>query len=152
MAATATTRTLADVIGLAEGADEVLEYLDRQVSVPVLGAPQAQGDVIVVPVLGDPALGYIGEGHPSSVRPVPAGGVPVVRGENGGHTHHLIADGDVAWRGGAEGRQELGRLVVHSGAAYLLHPEHGATGVAPGDYVIRRQREFRPEADVLVAD
>jgi len=25
--------------------------------------------------------------------------------------------------------------------AYLIHPEHGATGIAPGRYVIRRQRE-----------
>jgi hypothetical protein len=25
--------------------------------------------------------------------------------------------------------------------AYLIHPEHGATGIAPGTYVIRRQRE-----------
>lgn len=25
--------------------------------------------------------------------------------------------------------------------AYLIHPEHGATGMAPGRYVIGRQRE-----------
>ena len=25
--------------------------------------------------------------------------------------------------------------------AYLIHPEHGATGIAPGRYVIGRQRE-----------
>jgi hypothetical protein len=39
--------------------------------------------------------------------------------------------------------------------AYLIHPEHGGTGVAPGRWLVRRQQErgagFRPRP-VLVAD
>ena len=33
-----------------------------------------------------------------------------------------------------------------TGAAYLIHPEHGGSGIAPGTYVIRRQRERRGAA------
>lgn len=50
------------------------------------------------------------------------------------------------------------RLVVigafHASAvAYLLHPEHGATGCPPGKYVIRRQREYAERRGTyLVAD
>ena len=36
--------------------------------------------------------------------------------------------------------------------AYLLHPEHGATGCTPGTYVIRRQREHEGHRARLVAD
>ncbi|MET4050650.1 hypothetical protein ABIB34_004436 [Rhodococcus sp. UYP5] len=40
--------------------------------------------------------------------------------------------------------------------AYLIHPEHGATGIAPGRYVIGRQRERGRggyfESTQLVAD
>jgi hypothetical protein len=40
--------------------------------------------------------------------------------------------------------------------AYLIHPEHGATGIAPGRYVIGRQQEFdmsiRRERSLTIAD
>lgn len=35
---------------------------------------------------------------------------------------------------------------------YLLHPEHGASGCAPGSYVVRRQREREDPHARLVAD
>jgi hypothetical protein len=131
--------TLEDVTRLADA--EVLEHLDRQVDVPVLAGPQPQGDIIVIPAAGQPAA-----------TPVPAAGVAVVRGENGGNTHLLIGDGPVCWDAGRPGAQTLGRLTVQTTAtAFLLHPEHGAAGVAPGTYVIRRQREQADEVR-LVAD
>lgn len=37
-------------------------------------------------------------------------------------------------------RLALGALRT-TGAAYLIHPEHCGSGIAPGNYVIRRQRE-----------
>ncbi|MDL2079079.1 hypothetical protein QNN03_21825 [Streptomyces sp. GXMU-J15] len=34
-------------------------------------------------------------------------------------------------------------MAVHEGAtAYILHPEHGAMGHAPGTYLVRRQAEL----------
>jgi len=32
-------------------------------------------------------------------------------------------------------------VLAATGVAYLVHPEHGGSGIAPGTYVIRRQRE-----------
>jgi len=132
--------TLADVIG-RHGVD-VLDHLDRQLEVPVLTGLQAQGDIIVVP-------GYkAGIGTHVASNPVPAGGVAVVRGENGGNTHTLLADGAVSWDvvdRPANGL-DLGILTVADGAtAFLAHPEHGYAGVGTGTYVIRRQREQADE-------
>jgi len=121
---------------------DVLEHLDRQVSVPVVDGLQTQGDVIIIPwqMNGDVWI------EPTT--PVPAEGVAVVRGENGGNTHLLLAEGQVTFETRHAGPTglNLGALTVCEGAvAYLAHPEHGYTGIAPGDYVIRRQREQADE-------
>lgn len=135
--------TLDDV---ARRADlDLLDHLDTQVTVPVLADPQAQGDLIVIPVTNPTIAGLI-------TTPLPQAGVPVVRGENGGHTHHLIGDGPVCWSPQRDGAQTLGVLTIPTDStAYLVHPEHGAAGIAPGTYVLRRQREQADEAR-LVAD
>lgn len=126
---------------------DVDEHLDRAITIPVLDGLQAQGDIIVVPAdiagVDSPAL-----------TPVPREGVPVVRGENGGNTHLLLAEGDVTFDGYTPNRQELllGTLTVGVGSvAHLAHPEHGYASIAPGTYVIRRQREQADEVR-LVAD
>lgn len=126
---------------------DVDEHLDRAITIPVLDGLQAQGDIIVVPAdiagVDSPAL-----------TPVPRAGVPVVRGENGGNTHLLLAEGDVTFDGHTPDRQELllGTLTVGVGSvAHLAHPEHGYASIAPGTYVIRRQREQADEVR-LVAD
>ena len=135
-----TVRTLDEVAQLA--AVTVLDHLDAQVDVPVLTDPQAQGDLIVIP----------GPATPVATTPVPAAGVPVVRGENGGNTHLLIGDGPVHFDDGTAGAQTLGVLTVPDrSTAYLIHPEHGATGIGAGTYVVRRQREQADEIR-LVAD
>lgn len=116
---------------------DVLEHLDRDVTVPVIAGLQAQGDIIVIPAaMSRPAQ--------TATTAVPKDGVAVVRGENGGNTHLLLPDGDVRWDAAAPraGELRLGVLTVAAGSTgYLAHPEHGYTGIAPGTYEIRRQRE-----------
>lgn len=138
------TATLAQVID-RHGVD-VLAHLDRQIEVPIVAGLQAQGDVIVIPVV-------IADARPAKT-PVPKTGIPVVQGENGGNTHLLLAEGaayfDQIPR--SDTGLDLGVLTVTAGAtAYLAHPEHGYTGIAPGTYVIRRQRE-QADAIRLVQD
>lgn len=143
-------KTLADLID-RHGVD-VLEHLDRDASVPVHSGVQLQGDVAVIP-----AALLRGRPDISRAKPVPAAGVPVVRGENGGNTHLLIADGPgITWSPAPERRDptalDLGVLTIPAGStAYLAHPEHAYTGIAPGQYVIHRQRE-QAEQVRLVAD
>lgn len=109
-------------------------HLDRQALIPVLAGLQAQGDVLVVPrPRREPAEA-----------PVAREGVAVVRGEFGGNTHTLLAEGDVRFDAVPEGEEslDLGVLTVAEGAvAYLAHPEHAYSGIASGTYVLRRQRE-----------
>jgi hypothetical protein len=121
---------------------EIPAHLIAEAEVPVLAGLQFQGDVAIVPTRPGKTAAQL----------VPPAGVPVVRGEAGGHTHLLVADGPVLWNPAQTGGLALGLVVVPDGAvAYLLHPEHGAMGMAPGSYILRRQRE---QADVIrvVAD
>lgn len=127
------TRQLDELIS-THGID-IEEHLDRQARIPVLSGLQRQGDVIVVP-------------SPEAVAttPVPRAGVPVVRGVEGGHTHALVASGDVRCDLAASAGSDdlcIATLVVSPGAvAYLAHPEHGYSAIAPGAYELRRQREL----------
>jgi len=136
------------VLTLGEAIDrfdvDVLEHLDRQMTVPVLSGLQLQGDVAVVPTGANPKSGT----------EVPAEGIPVVRGENGGNTHLLLAEGDVRYNvlTPDPGVLSIGVLSVPEDAtAFLAHPEHGYLGIGPGVYEIRRQRE-QAEEQRLVAD
>lgn len=115
---------------------DVDDHLDRDELVPTLTGLQLQGDVAVIPTRTR------GAG-----RAVPAAGVPVVRGENGGNTHLLLPGPGVTWEPATGGGNplDLGTLTVGS-VAYLAHPEHGYLGVGPGTYTIRRQRE---QADAI---
>lgn len=115
---------------------DVHEHLDRALEIPALAGLQRQGDVIVIPA------------DVEATTPVPVAGVPVVRGEAGGNTHALLADGDVRCdvREASATNLLLAHLTVAEGAtAYLAHPEHGYSAIAPGSYVIRRQREMADE-------
>lgn len=108
----------------------VPEHLEADAEIPVICGLQVQGDIAIVPTRPGRDAG----------RPVPPNGVPVVRGEAGGNTHLLVAAGAVSWRPSSD--VELGTVTVEDGAVgYLLHPEHGANGLAPGTYRLRRQRE-----------
>ena len=126
---------------------QVLEHLERDADVPVLDGLQAQGDLLVVP-----GAHKVQGNHRDGSCDVPAAGVAVIEATGGGHEHRLFASepGTAFWFPAAGGGQALGVLEVIE-PAYLLHPEHGATGIAPGRYELRRQREQADE-ERLVAD
>ena len=131
---------------------DVLGHLEREVTIPVTGGLQAQGDLMVVPLAELPGVG-IGTG--AYWREVPPAGIEVLRSAAGGNPHTLVADpGTGRWTISVVDRAglALGALTT-TGVAYLIHPEHGASGIAPGGYVIRRQRERGDRtASRLVAD
>lgn len=127
---------------------EVLEHLDREVEIPVLNGPQSQGDVRIRPAH---ATRVTVRGGWTMVKPA---GVTVVEGGAGGHPHHLMPSlaGTLQWTTDVSDPEGLAVGVLECTApAYLLHPEHGGSGIAPGRHVIRRQRQ---QADVerLVED
>jgi hypothetical protein len=142
--------TLADLTGRT-GFD-VLGHLEREVTIPVTDGLQAQGDLIVVPLAEFRGV-FIG---PDAYwREVPPAGIEVLRSAAGGNPHTLVADpGTARWTISVADRSglALGALTT-TGVAYLIHPEHGASGIAPGRYVIGRQRERGDRAaSRLVAD
>lgn len=130
---------LTDTVDLSAIADAL--------DIPVTSGLQHQGDVSVVPAH------MVRDYAPASTL-VPRRGVPVVRGESGGNTHLLLADGPVMFdpRPASASDLTLGCLTVPAGStAWLDHPEHGNSGVGPGNYVIRRKREQADELR-LIAD
>jgi hypothetical protein len=132
------TVTLADLT--ARTGLNVLGHLEREMTIPVTGGLQAQGDLIVIPLslLNDVVIW-----REAPWRDVPGQGIDVLRAAAGGNPHTLVADpGTCRWTTGVRDPAglALGALTT-TGVAYLLHPEHGGSGIAPGSYLIRRQRE-----------
>jgi hypothetical protein len=144
---TVTLASLAQQTGLA-----VLDHLEQSVRIPVVDGLQAQGDLIVIP------LAMLAP----SVRPwqdcpwtdVPPEGVELLRGGSGGNPHTLVADrGTCRWTTRVTDPDGLAIGIFEATEpVYLLHPEHGASGCAPGAYVVRRQREREGQRARLVAD
>ncbi|WP_393915982.1 hypothetical protein [Halostreptopolyspora alba] len=133
------TMTLAQ-LGERSG-QNIPDHLERATTVPVIDAPQAQGDLLVIPyrlVEDDVHL------PPAQWTAVPPEGIELLRSTTGGNPHTLVADpGTCHWAsGGVEDRTQLALGALRTtGPAYLIHAEHGGTGIAPGTYVVRRQRE-----------
>jgi hypothetical protein len=122
---------------------EIPAHLEADAEVPVVSGAQRQGDVICLPMR---------PGNVANLKPIPAEGIIVVRGEAGGNTHRLMADGPCFWAPSQTRDATQGSLVVEDGGtAYLIHEEHGAQGIAPGHYTLRRQQE-QAEIARLVAD
>jgi len=120
---------------------DVHDHLDRQITIPILTGLQRQGDVLVIP-----------NKNATATTPVPADGVPVVRGENGGNTHAIVAEGPVFCdlRTATARDLTLALLTVPEGStAHLAHPEHGYMSIGTGNYTIRRQREQAEELRVV---
>jgi len=111
---------------------DVLDYLDRQATIPVLDEPQIQGDISIRPVTGKKATTAL-----------PVKGVVVATGREG-HEHRLVGDGffDLA----RSASLMIGTLTVpDGGVAHLAHDQHGYMGIAPGTYRIGSQREYAGE-------
>nr|BFE38054.1 hypothetical protein GCM10010200_103050 [Actinomadura rugatobispora] len=120
---------------------DVLDHLEREAAVPVVDGLQAQGDLIVIPfAMVEDAVRLP---DPKRWRRVPAAGVELLRGAAGGNAHTLVADpGACTWTTDLYDREALALGAFRATeVVYLLHPEHGGSGVAPGTYVVRRQRE-----------
>lgn len=128
-----TTMTVAEAE--ARFGHDIDEHLARDLVIPVHTGPQRQGDLLFVP------------GGTPATTPIPRAGYPVIRGENGGHTHALHTDtGECFYTpsGRAEGR--LGVLTVaDDSTAVLAHSEHGFMAFGPGTYTVTRQREQADE-------
>jgi len=118
---------------------DVPAHLEADADVPILSAPQAQGDVLIFPA-SPPA--------DATWETLTGDGVPVVHGEASGHTHWLHPGFDspgIRWAAAADSDElTLGHLTVPEGqSALLIHTEeHGANGVGPGTYALHRKREF----------
>jgi hypothetical protein len=141
-----TTLTLADLT--ARTGLDVLRHLEREVTIPVIDGIQAQGDLLVIPIAvlaPDAQWSYRNVEIVDSAhwREVPGVGIEVLRAGTGGNPHTLVADpGTCRWTTGVRDPERLALGALRTtGVAYLIHPEHGGSGIAPGCYVIRRQRE-----------
>jgi hypothetical protein len=120
---------------------DVLDHLEREAAIPVTGRLQAQGDLIVIPFAW--LDGQVEFWPGARWQPVPAAGLVLLRSAAGSNPHTLVADpGRCEWTTGVADRTGLGLgALTTAGVAYLLHPEHGGAGIAPGTYLVRRQRE-----------
>lgn len=130
---------------------DVLEHLDRDAGIPILDSLQAQGDLLLAPIAELADQVHV----PDTARwvPVRAAGVEVLRGTAMGNSHTLIADPGVCrWTTDVIDATDLAIGVLEATApVYLAHSEHGYAGIAPGTYVVRRQRE-EADGDRFVAD
>ncbi|MDT7786075.1 MAG: hypothetical protein QOF58_4494 [Pseudonocardiales bacterium] len=112
---------------------DALDHLERESTIPVVDGLQAQGDLIVIPfaMLADAP-------DQNTSRWVPAEGIHLIAGEDGRNPHVLVADpGTCTWSAAEE--QDVA-VIENTEPVYLLHPEHGGTGIAPGEWLVRRQR------------
>lgn len=101
-----------------------------------------QGDVLIERVETIPS---------NAVKQKVAGRIILAHGEVTGHHHSIeVDDADPAdWWKSADGSEQF---VCLSKAGQVVHQEHGAVDLAPGNYRVRRQREYSPEAIRNVAD
>jgi hypothetical protein len=104
------------------------------IDIPIIsGEPQHQGDLFVIPMR---------DGEVSGLIQVPKEGIAVIRGEAGGNTHLLLAEGEVLFAPSSQ-RQGvlLGTLRVKKGAVAILHHlEHGYNLIGEGLYSMRGKR------------
>lgn len=119
-------------------------HLMLDMVIPVHDSFQAQGDLLVAPL---PELaGQVRATEGAVWHEVGPTGVELLRGAAGGNTHSLVADpGTCVWTAEVTDAEGLAIGVFDAMATvYLLHREHGGTGIAAGQYVVRRQRELTP--------
>src|SRR5215470_4857539 len=119
-------------------------HLLMDLVIPVHDGIQAQGDLLVIPYAE--VTGRVVAGDEAVWREVPPSGVELLRGAAGGNPHTLVADPDSClWTPDVEDADGLAIALIDAMApVYLMHREHGGTGIVPGLYVVRRQRELIP--------
>lgn len=131
---------------LAKVGASVPAHLIADAEIPILTGPQAQGDILIAPVV-------IPEGV--VLERVEQSGVQVVKGEATGNSHFLHQGFDSPGvqfaRVEAEDLGEstiIGYVRVPDGqSAQLIHTdEHGSNGIGPGDYALYGKRE---QADLI---
>lgn len=117
----------------------VPEHLVADAEVPVLTGPQAQGDLLIVPIAATRAV----------LAPVPDQGVQVVFGEATGNAHWLHAGFEspgVEFARVTDGQCIAVVRVPEGESAQLIHTdEHGSNGIGPGLYGIHEKREMADE-------
>lgn len=133
----------------------VLDDVRALVDAPPLTAPQAQGDVFVLPWLDTTTPAMRAE-RVDAAGLVTSGGVAVTA--DGSHVlldENLRPDGAgprIRYADVGKGHT-LGTLVVEPGAvARLSHREHGDLLIGPGVYVLHQQRRWTPTGQRAVAD
>jgi len=129
------------------GSTDLDHLLDAygDIDIPVIaGEPQHQGDLFVIPMRDGEVKGLV---------QVPKEGIAVIRGEAGGNTHLLLAEGEVLFAPSSQrDGVVLGTLRVKKGATAILHHiEHGYNLIGEGLYSMRGKRtqmnEIRRVAD-----
>jgi hypothetical protein len=101
-----------------------------------------QGDVLIERVA---AL-------PEKLEPVPRdrGRLVLAYGEVTGHAH--VVEGPAELFVESDLKELEDRFLRVETEAAVVHEEHGTVTLPPGDYAVRRQREYAPEESRLVAD
>lgn len=77
------------------------------------------------------------------------GRIILAEGEATGHAHAILDRGAELL---SVADQADRWLRVGVGGATLVHDEHGAIALPPGDYQVRTQRQYTPERIIRVAD
>lgn len=101
-----------------------------------------QGDVLITAV----------DQVPQGLKPVPRenGRIVLAHGEVTGHCHAI--DSDDAIFLGADVEEMEDRFLRVERECRVVHDEHDTIVLPPGDYAVRRQREYAPEEIRQVAD
>lgn len=100
-----------------------------------------QGDVLVVPAAPTK--------HGVKVQRA-RGRLVLAEGETTGHAHAILDRGADLYE--IEGETDRFLRVLAEGGVSLVHEEHATLTLPRGDYIVRRQREYEPEAIRWVSD
>ena len=103
-----------------------------------------QGDILIFPVAE----------IPTNIVPVERdkqGRLVLAEGEVTGHFHCILDDPATLFRQ-ADVDEMADRFLSVEAEVALTHDEHATITLPPGQYRVRRQREFAPEAPVYVTD
>jgi len=100
-----------------------------------------QGDILLIGVASIPEEAKLREAPED-----PDGSIVLANGEATGHRHRIaIVDrGAVLYE--EEGLEDRFLEVLAEGGVDLVHEEHATIHLPPGDFIVRRQREYEPGA------